>query len=292
MLSRSPIVPTMVLHQPKVTGSQKVDNRRAMKKETKRIKRTRVSKEVGATVSTPLCRSINRWGNAVEKTQKQLHVVLGRLAAINAPYILFQLTTLLFLNVGGLKTDLDMVEYFAGEQAVTHAWASAGFRACPFEMKLDPLADILSTKGFVLALMMALMVKDHGFAMIATVCSSWVFVNRATSKRSVWNPLGDTHVKSVALANEMVSRMALILWVLESKRCLWLYEQPQTSLLWEHHRMQEYLSKNIVYKVHTWMGAFGAATPKGTHLWGPQSSILKFALPLPQRQWSEQLVTI
>lgn len=40
-----------------------------------------------------------------------------------------------------------------------------------------------------------------------------------------------------------------------------------------------------------WMGAFGAATPKGTHLWGPHSSILKFALPLPQKEWAEQLVT-
>ncbi len=62
----------MVLHQPKITGSQKVANARAMKKETKRIKRSRVPKDVGASVSTPLCRSINRLGTGMEKAKNQV----------------------------------------------------------------------------------------------------------------------------------------------------------------------------------------------------------------------------
>ena len=88
--------------------------------------------------------------------------------------------------------------------------------------------------------------------------------------------------------------MALILWVLEAKRCLWLYEQPQTSLLWEHPRMQHFLKNlrgSLVYKTHMWMGSYGANTPKGTHLWGPTEAINKFALPLPQKEWEQQLVT-
>ena len=89
----------------------------------------------------------------------------------------------------------------------------------------------------------------------------------------------------------MVSRMCLILWVLESKCAFWLYEQPQTSLLFEYPRMQSFLKRNVVYKVHMWMGSYGAATPKGTHLWGPTESLLKFALPLPKKEWDEQLVS-
>lgn len=118
----------------------------------------------------------------------KLHSVLGRLHAIKAPSILFQLVTLVFLNLGSLNVNLDMVEYFAGQQAVsgpymywpfwvvlfwsfvmfndkclyvpflslmvicfskvTHAWARAGYKSCPFEIKLNPMADILSPKGF------------------------------------------------------------------------------------------------------------------------------------------------
>ena len=49
----------------------------------------------------------------------ELHGVLARLGAIGAPAILFQLITLLYLNVGQVNVNLDMVEYFAGEQAVS-----------------------------------------------------------------------------------------------------------------------------------------------------------------------------
>ena len=35
-----------------------------------------------------------------------------------------------------------------GLSKVTNAWARAGYRSCPFEIKLNPMADILSTKGF------------------------------------------------------------------------------------------------------------------------------------------------
>ena len=42
---------------------------------------------------------------------------------------------------------------------------------------------------FCMALLMALMLKPNGFAMLATVCSSWVFVNRATylDLKSLWD---------------------------------------------------------------------------------------------------------
>ena len=88
----------------------------------------------------------------------------------------------------------------------------------------------------------------------------------------------------------MVSRMTLILWVLEAKRVLWLYEQPQTSMLFQHPRMQAFLKVCTVFRCHMWMGSYGADTPKGTHLWAPDSCVSKFALPLPDKDW-DQLVT-
>ena len=86
----------------------------------------------------------------------------------------------------------------------------------------------------------------------------------------------------------MVSRMSLILWALEAKKVLWLYEQPSTSLLFQHPRMQHFIKHRTVFKCHMWMGAFGADTPKGTHLWAPDACVSKFSLPLPN---DKELVT-
>ena len=64
---------------------------------------------------------------------------------------------------------------------------------------------------FVLALLMSLMLKDGGFSMIATVCSSWVFVNRSTTlggQRKVlitWTIQVYSPLKAVALLKVFVN---------------------------------------------------------------------------------------
>ena len=83
----------------------------------------------------------------------------------------------------------------------------------------------------------------------------------------------------------MVSRMALIVWVLESKVAYWLYEQPHTSLMFEHPRMQELLKALKVWRAHMYMGAYGAASPKPTFLWAPSETVSWFSLPLPKKDW-------
>ena len=198
-----------------------------------------------------------------------------------------------------------------------------------------PNYDLKITSGLYIALVLFCMVLYIRSTM--DTLSSWPY----RSRRSIWSPLGDISVKSVAAGNvprlhhmyaetkvvsesyivqvywscwwrdgathlesvifwqcifiyespkEMVSRMALILWVLEAKKCFWLYEQPQTSLLWEHPRMQGFLKSNLVYKTHMWMGSYGGLSPKGTHLWAPCEQVSKFSLPLPQKEWDHQLV--
>lgn len=89
----------------------------------------------------------------------------------------------------------------------------------------------------------------------------------------------------------MVARMALIVWLLESKMCFWLYEQPHSSLLWEHPRMQDLVKRLKIYRAHIHMGSYGATSPKPTFLWAPTISVYKFSLPLPQDQTWEPTVT-
>ena len=147
--------------------------------------------------------------------------------------------------------------------------------------------DILSPKGFVFGLILALKCKTRdSFGMIATVCSTWVFLNRGTSGRSVWNPLGDLRQPSVRAANVMVSRMVLLKYVLEAKRVFWLLEQPASSIQIEHTRFQEFLSnmqvaQTPVHKTFTWMGAFNARSAKGSYLYSTNTAVALFARTLP-----------
>lgn len=42
------------------------------------------------------------------------------------------------------------------------------------------ILSLSSCFRFCMALLMGLMLKDYAFGMIATVCSTWVFVSRST----------------------------------------------------------------------------------------------------------------
>ena len=85
----------------------------------------------------------------------------------------------------------------------------------------------------------------------------------------------------------MVSRMSLIVWLLESKKAFWLYEQPHSSLMFQHPRMQQLVKACTIFRTHMYMGAFGAESPKPTFLWGPVRDVAKFSLPLPDREWTQ-----
>lgn len=79
--------------------------------------------------------------------------------------------------------------------------------------------------------------------------------------------------------------MTLVLYILAAKEIFYVYEQPGSSLLWCHPRMEEFFQRNMAYRVWTWMGAFGAKSPKGSVLVSSCKDIMKLCRPLPQRQW-------
>ena len=89
----------------------------------------------------------------------------------------------------------------------------------------------------------------------------------------------------------MVSRMTLILYILHSKQVYWIYEQPSSSILWNHPRMENFMRKHFAWRCHTWMGAYGAPSPKGTVLWGARPSIKRMSRNLPEDvEWTADMV--
>lgn len=279
----------MVLVRQDVPGWVRDENQKVIKAGTKKIPKRRVRAEEIKDNSMEICRSIGN-GSMCDAAKEQMTFTLKSLVHVGAPLVLMQLVCLLYRANGVMAMDVDCVEYFAGCQAVTRAWSRCGYKSCPYEILLDKSTmDILSPTGFCIALTMALRLKRNAFVLLATVCSTWVFLSRSSTGRSIWRPLGNGS-KTVEAANVMVSRMTLVLWLLQAKSIVWLYEQPTSSILWFHPRMTEFIRRQCAFRTHTYMGSFGAASPKGTVLWGsrPETKFLSRNLPT-DREWSTDI---
>ena len=184
------------------------------------------------------------------------------------PLVLWQVLAMIVDTMGPVGRDLDCLDFFAGLQAVTHAWLERGWKAIPYEIKMGGVAhDLCSGAGFVTALIFVLRLKANGFSSWGTVCSSWIWVVRSTSQRSKTNPLGDTSKEFVRIGNQMVARMALLLLVLDASACVWLLEQPASSLMALHPYLAWVFESHAnVFQCQTSMGGFGATTRKPTVL--------------------------
>eukprot|EP00971_Amphidinium_carterae_P043524 856384-Amphidinium_carterae.1 len=128
-------------------------------------------------------------------------------------------------------------------------------------------ADFISARGFAAVLALTLRLRKSSVFFSAPVCSSWVWINRATNKRSCSSPLGDVSVESVAKGNKMVSNLAGLCWLLAARGICFVIEQPQSSLLEHHPKWQRLAAVLPLYKVGISMGRFGAETLKPTILY-------------------------
>lgn len=69
-------------------------------------------------------------------------------------------------------------------------------------------------------------------------CSTWVAISRATTLRSFFCPLGNEALQCVREGNLMASRLSLILLLVVVLGGKFVVEQPASSLLWRHPRLQ------------------------------------------------------
>ena len=218
---------------------------------------------------TPPPQSSSSRSNGVSGLYGVSDAVFRRLLLSGAPLQLFQM--LFFIaSTTMIGQDVDFVDYYAGVGRLTQSFRNAGYSALRFEFN-DGGADqnALSSHGMLTQLVYALRCFD-GTALThwGTVCSSWVWICRATSGRSEVNPLGFLDRKPVREGNTMVARMAVVLWLLACKQVSWVLEQPRSSLMELHPFLVELQSVLGWESINTFMGAFGAETQKPTKLKG------------------------
>ena len=168
--------------------------------------------------------------------------------------------------------DLLHIDWFAGVAGIHKAFESLGYGSVALDIKQDKRwMNFTSKEGILTSFCVMRRLRRRGGQHWGTVCSSWIFLNKATSRRFEQCPLGvPPRPAYVEDANKMVSLMCMFWrWAL-CKRCVTILEQPATSLMRHHPRVQD-IRRQLGPRwklVHTHMGAWGGPTEKPTLLHG------------------------
>ena len=173
-------------------------------------------------------------------------------------------------------------ELFAGAKTVALAWRQQGHKASTFEINDSQVfQNILLPEGWLSAILMVRNQEPGSLTHIATVCSTWIYLSRASTKRALAFPEGDTNMLVVQQANTMTARIAIIIILVICLGGIPVHEQPITSLLsackfmvWARNIARGVLDHYWI-RMYTWMGAFGAELQKPTELICTQRWIFK-----------------
>ena len=191
---------------------------------------------------------------------------------------------------------LDFVEYFSGQQAVTNGFDSLGLFALPYDVINDGrYQDLNSTWGFIHALQLLRMLEPlTGLMWLGTVCSTWVFMSRNSTMRTVRNPRGDLRRRCVLKGNKQAARSAALIAFCFARRMGFVLEQPGSSILWLHPAIAhvERVARCAVggrwHRVCTYMHHFAGSHIKRTELCSNESWIHHLSRPHPGRVHSAQ----
>ena len=160
-----------------------------------------------------------------------------------------------------------LTEKYAGSCAITKAFAELDCRVLFFDVIYGEAHDCTKPKGLRRWLLSKALMKIGSLNWMALVCSSWVFLSRSVTKRSRRNPSGSDFVPSVKLGNTQANLLAFELVVDEFMGITDVVEQPLSSELHWYKSTGTALDLRGTDCVVTWLGAFGADTPKPIKLW-------------------------
>ena len=195
---------------------------------------------------------------------------MGRklLCSLGFPVAFWKLLEILMTLVP-IIPDLDFVEFFCGAKAVTFALERLGLRGLGYDKIHDRShQNMMSGLGFCCALCWLLRVTpDDGFVWEGTLCSSWIWLSRGTTRRTRALPRGDQSSSSVVTGNALAARSAIIIAICYARGLSWVLEQPDSSLMKQHPAMAcvrrcMRAHHETWWQITTFMGAFNGPSTK------------------------------
>lgn len=130
--------------------------------------------------------------------------------ALGAPLILLHACDYISQNTvpgsGNYARDVVLFDMFCGKEALTQAYREHGLKTLSYDVELQPEThDLTSTSGWLRGLQYTPRLVEQGLLHGGPPCGTFVFINRATSKRSSVDADGDPCVRSVGIANTWMS---------------------------------------------------------------------------------------
>jgi len=192
----------------------------------------------------------------------------------------------------GHQQDLDAVELFSGEKAVTNAVNRLGATCAGFDKVYSDEQDITTKPGFDIALELILRVRDGGSVWAGPECKTWIWVARSGTGRSLFNPTGHKHVARVQNANLIVQALSVLFVVAWLRGAYLFLEQPGSSLLPRCFEMGigHVIRALMPYKARTFLGSYGADTAKPIDVWCTSPKVRK--LQRKMRSHSKKLFKV
>ena len=163
------------------------------------------------------------------------------------------------------------VELFSGEQAISNAVRKA-YPAASFDKRYDLGQDLATELGFSLALELIVRIFKYGMLWAAPVCSSWVWISRSRTGRSVRNAIGNVKHHSVRCANKMVDFTILLIMVAYARGVEVYLEQPCSSVTPHYPCVAALFSWITMYRLPTSLGNFGADSNKPVNIFTSESN--------------------
>ena len=173
-----------------------------------------------------------------------------------AVYALVKIPT----NAAGLAG----AEIFAGKHQLSSGLMKFNGLTATFELEDGPEQNILTIDGIILVLQYILCTVVEGLLWMGTPCCSWVILSRSSTRRSPLRPGGppdfpSDFVKTHNCIAEICSYLAKTAYAC---KVYFVFEQPQSSLLYTYPPMQATLRYCEALTCHMWMGAFKGETAK------------------------------
>ncbi len=163
--------------------------------------------------------------------------------------------------------DLDFVEVFAGDAAVSVGLRAFGYRGISMDVRRDPTHDVLTRTGFIALLEFVLRLRPGGLLWAAPPCSTWVAASTHSTGRHL-DPWGHPHSFYVQSESALVLRVLLLSALARSRGVVFTWEQPHTSSMLRWAPVKAFAAAAAdLYEYHLEMGAYGLRAVKPTVLW-------------------------